>query len=623
MAGIPEGGFTKREELEAWLNGLPKSDVNSFAIVLASRASLRILQFERRFYWDPQNETINALILATFRANLIAGVACRYRTDKIRVAAVAASIATAPPFIPTTFEMASAAAAAASLLTGSISTASPSYADAAAADYANDTAAKKPSAVASFAAEAIASPAITAAVARAVEAATFARVAAGGFRAGGDAAMRDFWRVVTSDAEFLQKGGTVRQLMASPVWPNGGQNGWMSEAKRNFQSSLLEIDKNSEPNKPSHWTIWLDWYNARMEGRPAFDLPIEIAEEVETRIALGDNREDFWEREPYEINAEIAGWVKDVTPPPLENIDLIESIDIPAQNPNAPLFATNELGQIDRAPIPPEHRLLQSADQSKEYDASRKDVLALKDFGVNRLGKVASQLDELLAAMPTDMAEATIFDLWRGINRLRRTFNAHIAVGENAEGDDARLDTAVGEELGNLLDGLNNLAFGDPALRDRDQRRIPPQDRATQLEEQKLGNPIIDAILESQEIVTEAARNTLQQEDKNAKDAGESEHGAQAIEQANKTRRNVVIAFLKASLRKVKKLLIVPQIFAAGALAELGAKLITDLAGETKTYAAIGKLISENAHAFQMYAIQVLGTTELGAFIDFIVSIFH
>jgi hypothetical protein len=30
MADIPEGGFTKRKQLENWLNSLPESDIQTF-----------------------------------------------------------------------------------------------------------------------------------------------------------------------------------------------------------------------------------------------------------------------------------------------------------------------------------------------------------------------------------------------------------------------------------------------------------------------------------------------------------------------------------------------------------------------------------------------------------------
>jgi TIR domain len=55
--------------------------------------------------------------------------------------------------------------------------------------------------------------------------------------------------------------------------------------------------------------VWVEWFNSVVAGKNSFDLPFHIAESIDTRIALGEFRFDFWRRAPEEVNAEISGWV--------------------------------------------------------------------------------------------------------------------------------------------------------------------------------------------------------------------------------------------------------------------------------------------------------------------------
>ena len=70
MAEIPEGGFTEREQLEAWLIDLPDEQTVVFARVIASRCALRVLPN----VYDvkaQKNDNIVALQYA-IRANIVA-----------------------------------------------------------------------------------------------------------------------------------------------------------------------------------------------------------------------------------------------------------------------------------------------------------------------------------------------------------------------------------------------------------------------------------------------------------------------------------------------------------------------------------------------------------------------
>jgi hypothetical protein len=277
MADIPKGGFKKREPFETWLNSLPEPDIAPFAIALAHRAAMRVLPFIAYFKFGGKdsNKRRLSLTLASFRANLIAGVACCYPTPEVNSAALSADSA------DLSADSAGSVANSAALSAGSAALS--------AAALSTGSAAGGPAAALSAGSAAI-SAAYSAAAASAARAAAI-------------------WRALTSDAEFLQQGGTVKQLTAKPVWLEGEPD-WWRDVKSSFQAKLAAIDKNLDESRQLNWLVWLEWYNARAASRAAFDLPLTIAKTLEMRIALGDNgRKGFWEREPHEVNAEIAGWV--------------------------------------------------------------------------------------------------------------------------------------------------------------------------------------------------------------------------------------------------------------------------------------------------------------------------
>ncbi len=76
------------------------------------------------------------------------------------------------------------------------------------------------------------------------------------------------------------------------------QEFWTIDFRRAFENQKI-------------WAVWLEWWQARVDGAPSWGLPPALEQEVETRIALGDGRKDFWDRDPAEVNAEIAGWVEE------------------------------------------------------------------------------------------------------------------------------------------------------------------------------------------------------------------------------------------------------------------------------------------------------------------------
>ena len=261
MAEIPEGGFTNKEQLKNWLDSLPEEKMVPFARVLASRAALRALPNAIDYEAKSTNETQIDLTLQTLRANSIARVAGKHPTRAIdTLVASAARFATYPATLSADSAALSASYAARS-----------AYLTARSAELAANSAAR---------------------AAASTDSATLSA---------NSAARSAVWNAVTFDARHLELGNDVAALSAERFWPNG-------------ITSPISLDREAFLKRDSSFAIWLDWYEPIAAGRPAFDLPRDIADALEERIALGEWRgegsRDFWDRPVAEINSEIAGWVE-------------------------------------------------------------------------------------------------------------------------------------------------------------------------------------------------------------------------------------------------------------------------------------------------------------------------
>ena len=323
---------------------------------------------------------------------------------------------------------------------------------------------------------------------------------------------------------------------------------------------------------------------------------------MERAIALGGKdgkfHEEFWYREPDEINREIAEWVEEARALDAAQLDA----DLPTQTIDAMLFGLTPDGCVDRLAVPPEQQLLITAQQQKEYNVLRSDAGSLSGQG-QVLGKLAPEVTDLLTAMPADMSHATVYDLWRAINRLRRSMNAHVAVAASAEPHFARLDAAIAEDLGALLDIANNFAFGDPGIRSRDERRVAPQDKPALDEEKTLGDSLANAALNTPGLLTDEAKSAVQSSEQNASGAGADAHGLQAIEQTNKDRRNLVATILSVLKREAAYLW---KEYRGGAYKAAGAAsagaVVTDIAGKTTIYPTIVNFIVTHLVELLKYA---------------------
>ncbi|MBU2605903.1 MAG: hypothetical protein KKC43_08430 [Alphaproteobacteria bacterium] len=262
-----EGVLKSRSTLKAWLDLLPDPDRVAFARIIAHRAAMRVLPFSRlvNLAAPADIDMPSALTLAVFRASIISRAALKHASSELAESAYAAAAVAANFAAEATRTAVTAKAAAAAY----------------AAAYAADAAAY--------------------AVA---EAATYAADAA-------DAASANtntIWNSVNVDARALEKAG-VNALVDEPLWPGPQPSWWVAEWGQMLLDGRNLDAQQQRRSKLQHWQIWNDWYAARADGKAPWGLPEVVAEELELRIALGQHRKDFWEREPEAIHTEIREWI--------------------------------------------------------------------------------------------------------------------------------------------------------------------------------------------------------------------------------------------------------------------------------------------------------------------------
>ncbi len=426
------------------------------------------------------------------------------------------------------------------------------------------------------------------------------------------------WHQTRLDVEQFQKLDGWERIRELPLWDNFPS--WWEKELRKFYELILKL-----PMLEQDFGIWPVWYDTIVAGQPAFQLKNQAtANALERAIALGGKdgkfHKEFWDREPGEINREIAEWLAEARAAEVvgDVVAVPAELDFPAQSLDATMFALNAAGRIERIAIPPEQQLFITPLQQRQYKTLRSDAEGLLGRG-QILGKLGSEISDLLEMLPADMTHAAVFDVWRAINRLRRTLNAHVRVVDIDEPHEAKLELSIAEELGFLLDTANNFAFDDPGLRRRDEQSIPPQDKQSIAEEWALGDVIAKAALNEPEIFTPAALEVVKAEERNAETAGEDAHGQQAIDQTNKTRRNVIAALLsvlKGESGFAWKEMRSGVYKKAG---ELGAIAVaTDVLGWTTIYPAIWNFVVRHSSNLSAYVKTVYNNPTLTAYIEYI-----
>jgi hypothetical protein len=501
VAEIPKDGFKDWESLQGWMSSLGKRN-SRYIGAIAVRSAHRAAPFlDYLLPSDPPSSFAENIMLSALRCNLTARVSAKYPERKITAAAFAAS----------------------EVNSSRIDVAIPSSAAAifaAAAEGCLDTN------VYHYAASACHSAAATGETKEETSA---------------------FFDAITQDARQLERGMSVLNLLNQPLWDQPPD--FWQFAKESFQLQLSHLYASEDAESFAQiWYPWKTWFDSVFDGQPAFNLPEPIAKELEIRIALGGGQENFWKGSAELVNSKISEWLDEARKKAKLPFDAKPLV----QNPYATTFGTNSQGQIDHLPIPTEQRLLDTPQQRRAYIDIRNDCISILSQGANQLGACEVQFKTLREVMPEDFSQAAVYDLWRAVNRLRRTHNAHKSVAANIDPHPAKLEPSIAVELEGFLSEVNNFAFADPKIRERDINAIPPQDRVKLDVERALGDQLAKNALAHEGLTTQPAHQSLKDEEENAAGAHDDEHGVQAKEQSNIVRRNFLSAAIMGTIAALK-----------------------------------------------------------------------
>jgi hypothetical protein len=218
--------ISSREELQAWLDSLPREQGRWVAVAIATRAALRVVPLVATN--EQRKRDFEKLTFAVFFATALARVAAKYPTR--------ANELHSTPFYAYTPNAAVSNTPFGATANAALFAARASV-NAAAAD--------------------IAGHLDSAAAAAAANAAHFAsRAAYFRVNANDDNYADELWSAVSRDADFIAAGGAAQALASMPLRADS-----QPERIGNYWKMLQDALPRNEG-----WQVWIDWYNRRLEG---------------------------------------------------------------------------------------------------------------------------------------------------------------------------------------------------------------------------------------------------------------------------------------------------------------------------------------------------------------------
>ncbi|MGO9771291.1 MAG: hypothetical protein ACLPSW_17410 [Roseiarcus sp.] len=339
----------------------------------------------------------------------------------------------------------------------------------------------------------------------------------------------------SGDISDIVPGVRPDQIAQIELWPGRDPPPFIGEQWEALKEGLRFANEG--------WDVWIDWYEARLDGRLR-SQEVELAYVQFIRNVLPTSS-------AWEANSEIKRLIDLYTPPPeaMPGTPYPRIESIPEQERTGTRFGIDAQGRIDVVRIPPSTDELQRL----HYDEMRHKALALAALG-QMLGDVALPTNRILEALPEHMEDASVDKLWSRANTLRRRHNAHVRSIENDLGPDpARLHALVAENLGDFVDGFNVYVLGDPRALELDTARLGPQDREAVRKVAALAAPIARAANEPQSPTTPAAQEALAEQVDAAIDAPDDINGDQAADLARKTTGNFVGELLRRAYAPIAK----------------------------------------------------------------------
>jgi hypothetical protein len=408
-------------------------------------------------------------------------------------------------------------------------------------------------------------------------------------RAAADAAA---WANISHDCDWLGKYSdsalAAQQMTSVGLWLAGEIDGWRA-VWVHAAERLLAVD--------ASYQVWIDWCNLRFEGGNdmAFDIPgdVDRTEDKKILARLADaTNEDFWDKGATYVNTTLQSWINEAR-------ERVAPKTIPPQEPDAIAYGLNGQGKLDRLPASDQTHLRDIPDQQRIYRDVREAALELQGEGQRLGARLERALGRFLTSIPENFADAECYSVWRDGNALRRIHLAHRAVARGKDYDDKRLDPAMAEMLGDLLDRYNLFAFGDDGLRAKDEAAIPPQERTKAVDEAAKAAPLIDALLASPEIMTEVVRDDVLADQADQTLPEGDPYDDQALVQSNKTMRNRIAALLSGIGQQIKQS---GKSVREGAERAVGALIVSEVTGVTTLHQPMLAFAATHLAALKTYA---------------------
>lgn len=377
-----------------------------------------------------------------------------------------------------------------------------------------------------------------------------------------DLGQTTIWRMISVDATFLEGSLDAHMLVDYPLWgrepavsglafpmqpasaPTAISEGWS-----NLKAALPKL-------AGENWQVWLDWYDAILNGRAPWPaLNEKRREDLTIRIALIDDK--IWRQGPAVANAEVKRLIDEALAQALPGED-----GLPKQLGSAAQFVAGPDGLIGLAPPGPEDRLSDTPAVRDFYRECREKALDVKQMGPQILGEVLGRrIDKFLSRAPADFSQARERDVWSVGNSLRSVRNAHVAVQNRTDldilGHPSKLDPGAAEALGDWVETFNQLAFADPKLLARDKLRPGPQEHDRAKEEIDLATPLVREAIRQPGVLRADAVEELNEQQDAVANASADLAGKQQADHARNTYGNLfaeVLLSVCCAIRSVPSL---------------------------------------------------------------------
>lgn len=136
---------------------------------------------------------------------------------------------------------------------------------------------------------------------------------------------------VGEDAQMLTSGTSPAGLAASPVWTVSQSSDWMRKPWGNLKQALL--------SSPGGWEIWVDWYEALLQGWPLH---------ADLEKAKAQIEDEVWRTDSSFLNGQIHRLIDQFSILENKPSDGVVLESVPPQGPG-PHFRATEEGLLDRA----------------------------------------------------------------------------------------------------------------------------------------------------------------------------------------------------------------------------------------------------------------------------------